>query len=140
MSKEKLTREQLNSLDKDILITLLLGMQDQLAQQTAAIEKLTEQIALMNTRSFSRKSEKGLTDDSQLSCFAEIFNEIESLVTEQTSMEPALEEVVVPAHKRRKAKGKLEENLKDFPVKIVEHTLSEEEIDIITFPECTVFV
>ena len=128
MGKEKLTREQLNSLDKDILITLLLGMQDQLAQQTAAIEKLTEQIALMNTRSFSRKSEKSLTDDSQLSCFAEIFNEIESLVTEQTSMEPALEEVVVPAHKRRKAKGKLEEDLKDFPVKIVEHTLSEEEL------------
>lgn len=81
MSKEKLTREQLNSLDKDILITLLLGMQDQLAQQTAAIEKLTEQIALMNTRSFARKIEKCLTDDSQLSCFAEIFNEIESLVT-----------------------------------------------------------
>ena len=134
MSKEKLTREQLNSLDKDILITLLLGMQDQLAQQTAAIEKLTEQIALMNTRSFSRKSEKGLTDDSQLSCFAEIFNEIESLVTEQTSMEPALEEVVVPAHKRRKAKGKLEEDLKDFPVKIVEHTLSEEELAA-CFPE-----
>ena len=128
MSKEKLTREQLNSLDKDILITLLLGMQDQLAQQTAATEKLTEQIALMNTRSFARKSEKCLTDDSQLSCFAEIFNEIESLVTEQTSMEPALEEVVVPAHKRRKAKGKLEEDLKDFPVKIVEHTLSEEEL------------
>ena len=134
MGKEKLTREQLNSLDKDILITLLLGMQDQLAQQTAATEKLTEQIALMNTRSFARKSEKCLTDDSQLSCFAEIFNEIESLVTEQTSMEPALEEVVVPAHKRRKAKGKLEEDLKDFPVKIVEHTLSEEELAA-CFPE-----
>lgn len=60
MSREKFTREQLDSLDKDILITLLLGMQEQLAQQTFAIEKLTEQIALMNTRSFSRKSEKGL--------------------------------------------------------------------------------
>ena len=48
MSREKFTREQLDSLDKDILITLLLGMQEQLAQQTAAIEKLTEQIALMN--------------------------------------------------------------------------------------------
>lgn len=134
MGKEKLTREQLNSLDKDILVTLLLGMQDQLAQQTAAIEKLTEQIALMNTRSFSRKSEKVLTDDSQLSCFAEIFNEIESLAAEQTSMEPALEEVVVPAHRRRKAKGKLEEDLKDFPVKIVEHTLTEDELKA-HFPE-----
>ena len=134
MSKEKLTREQLNSLDKDILITLLLGMQDQLAQQTAAIEKLTEQIALMNTRSFARKSEKCLTDDSQLSCFAEIFNEIESLVTEQTSMEPGIDEVIVPAHKRRKRKGKLEEDLSDFPVKVVEHTLTEDELKT-HFPE-----
>lgn len=49
-------------------------------------------------------------------------------------MEPALEEVVVPAHKRRKAKGKLEEDLKDFPVKIVKHTLSEEELAA-CFPE-----
>ena len=134
MGKEKLTREQLNSLDKDILITLLLGMQDQLAQQTAAIEKLTEQIALMNTRSFSRKSEKSLTDDSQLSCFAEIFNEIESLVTEQTSMEPGIDELIVPAHKRRKRKGKLEEDLSDFPVKVVEHTLTEDELKT-HFPE-----
>ena len=134
MSREKFTREQLDSLDKDILITLLLGMQEQLAQQTAAIEKLTEQIALMNTRSFSRKSEKGLTDDSQLSCFAEIFNEIESLVSEQTSMEPDIDEVIVPAHKRRKRKGKLEEDLADFPVKVVEHTLTEDELKS-HFPE-----
>ena len=134
MSKEKLTREQLNSLDKDILITLLLGMQDQLAQQTAAIEKLTEQIALMNTRSFARKSEKSLTDDRQLSCFAEIFNEIESLVAEQTPMEPGIDEVIVPAHKRRKRKGKLEEDLSDFPVKVVEHTLTEDELKT-HFPE-----
>lgn len=58
MNREKLTREQLNSLDKDTLITLLLNMQDQIAQQTAAIEKLTQEIALMNTRAFGRKSEK----------------------------------------------------------------------------------
>ena len=40
MKKDKLTRQQLNSLDKDILITLLLDMQDQILQQTIAIEKL----------------------------------------------------------------------------------------------------
>lgn len=64
MEKEKFIRQQLNNLDKDMLITLLLSMQDQLMQQTAAIEKLTEQIALMNTRAFAKKSEKLLTDDS----------------------------------------------------------------------------
>lgn len=63
MKNEKLTRQQLNSLDKDILITLLLGMQDQIAQQTIAIEKLTEQIALMNTRTFGKKSEKIQIDE-----------------------------------------------------------------------------
>ena len=72
MKNEKLTREQLNSLDKDILITLLLGMQDQIAQQTIAIEKLTEQIALMNTRTFGKKSEKLQIDEDQLSFFSEI--------------------------------------------------------------------
>ena len=98
------------------------------------IEPVREQIALMNTRSFARKSEKCLTDDSQLSCFAEIFNEIESLVAEQTSMEPGIDEVIVPAHKRRKRKGKLEEDLSDFPVKVVEHTLTEDELKT-HFPE-----
>ena len=39
MSTEILTREKLNNLDKDILITLLLGMQDQLVKQTDSIEK-----------------------------------------------------------------------------------------------------
>ncbi len=69
MKNEKLTREQLNRLDKDILITLLLGMQDQIAQQTIAIEKLTEQIALMNTRTFGKKSEKIQLDENQLNFF-----------------------------------------------------------------------
>ena len=128
MNNDKLTREQLNSLDKDILVTLFLSMQDQLAQKTAAIEKLTEQIQLMNTRSFARKSEKNLTDSEQLSYFDEIFNEIEELISNQTAMEPAIETVIVPAHTRRKRKGKQEADLVDFPVKVVEHILTEEEL------------
>ena len=55
MSTEKLTREKLNHLEKDMLITLLLGMQEQLAQQTDSIDKLTEQISLMNARAFGKK-------------------------------------------------------------------------------------
>lgn len=72
MKKDKLTRQQLNSLDKDILITLLLDMQDPILQQTIAIEKLTEQIALMNIRTFGKKSEKLQIDEDQLSFFSEI--------------------------------------------------------------------
>lgn len=126
MKNEKLTREQLNSLDKDILITLLLGMQDQIAQQTIAIEKLTEQIALMNTRTFGKKSEKFQIDEDQLNFFSEILNEAESLIDGQLSIEPSIDEVVVPAHKRRKRKGKLDEDLMDLDTKVIEHILSED--------------
>lgn len=130
MNREKLTREQLNSLDKDTLITLLLNMQDQIAQQTAAIEKLTQEIALMNTRAFGRKSEKLQIDADQLNFFSEIFNEVESLAGSQLSMEPGMDEVLVPEHKRRKrrSKGKLAEDLMGFDSKIIEHTLTEEEL------------
>ena len=72
MKKDKLTRQQLNSLDKDILITLLLDMQDPILQQTIAIEKLTEQIALMNAGTFGKKSEKLQIDENQLNFFSEI--------------------------------------------------------------------
>ena len=125
MSTEKLTREKLNHLEKDMLITLLLGMQEQLAQQTASIEKLTEQILLMSTRTFGKKSEKNLLNHSQLNFFDEIFNEAEGILTNQTVMEPDIDTVIVPAHKRRKRRGKLEEDLEGFPVKLVEHTLSD---------------
>lgn len=108
MKKDKLTREELNRMDKDMLITLLLSMQEQLAQQTAAIERLTEQIALMNTRAFARKSEKNLTDSDQLNLFDDILNEAEATLAEQTAMEPAFDTVIIPAHKRRRRKGKLD--------------------------------
>lgn len=128
MKKDKLTREQLNSLDKDILITLLLGMQDQLAQQTLAIEKLTEQIAIMNSKTYGKKSEKIQLDENQLNFFAEILNEAESLLDGQISIESSVDEVIVPAHKRRKRKGKLNEDLMDFESKVIEHTLSDAEL------------
>ena len=134
MSKDKFTREQLNNLDKDILITLLLGMQDQLARQTIAIEKLTEQIALMNTRTFGKKSEKIQIDENQLNFFTEILNEAESLLEGQLSIEPAIEEVIVGEHKRRKRKGKLDDDLMYFDSKIIEHTLTEAELSE-HFPE-----
>ena len=126
MENEKFTTDQLNSLDKDILITLLLGMQEQISQQSLAIEKLTEQIALMNTRTFGKKSEKIHSDENQLNFFSVILNEAESLIDGQLSIEPSIYEVVVPAHKRRKRKGKLDEDLMDLDTKIIEHTVPED--------------
>lgn len=128
MKNETFSREQLNHLDKEILITLLLGMQSQLAQQAASIEKLTEQIAIMNTRTFAQKSEKHLADSDQQNFFDKIFNEAEGLLSQREAAEPEIQTVLVPAHKRHKRIGKLEADLEGFPVKIVEHTLSEEEL------------
>ncbi len=104
----------MNSLDKDRLIEILLSMQ--------------EQIALMNTRAFARKSEKKLTDDDQLNFYDVILNEAEATRGEQSTAEPSLDTVLVGAHKRRKHKGKLDEDLSGLPTRIVEHMLSEEDL------------
>ena len=128
MSNDKFTREQLNNLDKDFLITMMLKMQDQISEQTVAIQNLTEQIAIMNTKSFGKKSEKIQIDADQLNFFTEIFNEAESLIDGQLSLEPSMDEVVIPAHKRRKRKGKLNEDLMGFDTKIIEHTLTDAEL------------
>lgn len=128
MKNDKLTRQKLNSLDKDMLITLLLGMQEQIAKQTLTIEKLTEQISLMNTRTFGKKSEKVMLDEDQMNFFSEIFNEVEGILNGQLAIEPSVDEIIVPAHKRRRRKGKLDDDLMDFESKIIEHTLSEEEL------------
>ena len=128
MSNDKFTREQLNNLDKDFLITMMLKMQDQISEQTVAIQNLTEQIAIMNTKTFGKKSEKFQIDADQLNFFTEIFNEAESLIDGQLSIEPSMDEVIVPAHRRRKRKGKIDEDLMDLDTKIIEHTLTDEEL------------
>lgn len=128
MSNDKFTREQLNNLDKDFLITMMLKMQDQISEQTVAIQNLTEQIAIMNTKTFGKKSEKFQIDADPLNFFTEIFNEAESLIDGQLSIEPSMDEVIVPAHKRRKRKGKIDEDLMDLDTKIIEHTLTDEEL------------
>ena len=53
-----LTDEQLNRMDKHVLITIIKGLQLQLNTITSQLEFLTEQIALMNQRSFGCKTEQ----------------------------------------------------------------------------------
>lgn len=114
MKKGKLTREELNNLDKDMLITMLLGMQDQMA--------------VMNTRTYGKKSEKLNMDENQLDVLSEIFNEAEQLHDEKNSSEPTMDTVIVPEHKRRKRKGAQDEKLMSLDVKVIEHTLTQEEL------------
>ena len=60
--------------------------------------------------------------------FSEIFNEAESLIDGQLSIEPSMNEVIVLAHKRRKRKGKLNEDLMGLDTRIIEHTLSDAQL------------
>ena len=61
----KYTEEQLNKLDKELLVQMFLGMQDQLEELTKQTQSLNdkmqlmmEQIVLSNKNRFGRSSEK----------------------------------------------------------------------------------
>ena len=69
-----------------------------------------------------------------MNLFIEIFNEVEHLIGEQISMDPAIDTVIVPEHKRRKRKGKQDEDLMNFDTKIIEHTLTDAELSSL-FPQ-----
>lgn len=53
----KLSKEELNKMDKNVLITIIGSLQTQLNAISSQLDFLTEQIALMNQRSFERKTE-----------------------------------------------------------------------------------
>ena len=136
--KEAISREELNKIDKDVLVTLLMGMQEQLERSNgtidalrATVEKLSEQIRIMNTRMFGKSSEKRLAPSDQLSIYDFGFNEAEFLAQDKVIEEPEIEEVVIH---RKKRKGKRDEDLSGFEAIPVEHGLSEEELKE-KFPE-----
>ncbi len=143
----RLSEEQLHSLNKDALIVMFSALQDQLfslqAQLDAAnasladnnrqIELLTEQIRILNQRSFGRKSERGLSEeDGQMTLF-DVFNEAELLLKEGLE-EPGITEVIVSSHRRSKTKGKREADLEGLPARIIDHRIPEEELSKL-FPE-----
>lgn len=61
MERQADKRRKLNKMGNDVLVTLLISTQEQIAQQTVAIERLTGQIALMNTKVFALTMPPGLT-------------------------------------------------------------------------------
>lgn len=95
----------------------------------AQIDALTAQIrlSLSNQRTFGNKSEKADTIDVQMSLAdfdINMFNEAEALKNEDP--EPEIQEIT--SYKRRKTKGECEEDLSGLPVRIIPHTLSDEEL------------
>ena len=132
----KFTEEQLNTLDKSFIVNLFLQLQDQndklsgeVQELNKKMEVLIEQITLANKNRFGRSSEKTI-DTSQI-CFMEVdgtivfFNEAEA-VSDLDAEEPDTLENK-PARKA-KAVGKKEADIKDLPVNIINHYLTDEEL------------
>ena len=143
----RLSDEKLNSLNKEALIIIVASLQDQLesiqsqldsansmlSDNNRQIEMLTEQIRIMNQQRFGRKSESGLNEpDGQLTLF-DMFNEAEFL-SKPDSPEPEITEVTISSYKRSKTQGKRDIDLDGLPARIINHTLSEEELTK-KFPE-----
>lgn len=129
----KYTEEQLNSIDKSILVQLFLAMQEESEKQTAKLEemdqklqRIMEQLVLSKQERFGRSSEK-MEDYTQI-CFMEVdgtitfFNEAEAVC----DLETAAEEEAAP--RKKKPVGKKDLDMSGLPVKRINHYLSEEEL------------
>jgi transposase len=123
MNDADLTREQLNTMPHDLVVTLFLAMQSSLNELKKTVQILSEQVSVMNSRQYGRKTEQV----SDLQIELELgFNDTE-VTADETVPEPELEEA---APKKKRPAGKREEDLK----KITEHKeieigISEEELD-----------
>lgn len=136
MNNEIYDKKQLTEYSKNALITMYLAQQEALKKQEKQMEDLNkkldlllEQIRLSNQNKFGRSTEKIENAEQLTMCF----NEAEVTIEQQTIQEPAIEQVI-PEHKRRvKPKGKRQEDLSSFPVRIEEHLLSEEKLQELFF-------
>lgn len=110
---------QLNRFTKKQIIELFLSQQGQLQKQTTQLEELNrkfdliyEQLTMSRTDRFAQKTEK--FDYDQLTV---CFNEAEVTIETDCAEEPLIEEVI-PAYKRKKRpKGKRDEDLSGLPVR-----------------------
>ena len=126
----KYTQEQLNSLDRETLIRLFLSQQEQLENIDHTLQLVLEQMADLKRHRFGRSSEKHEIED-QMS-FMEVdgkivfFNEAEAVAAEENTQE---EPESVSRRKLKKKQGKREEDLDGLPVVVVEHSMTDEELE-----------
>lgn len=130
------TEEQLNTVEKSLLIQMFLNQQEQLQALAAEVTSLNEKMQLMmeqmvlaNRNRFGRSSEK-MTDASQIS-FMEVdgtivfFNESEA-VCDLDAPEPEHLEEAAP--RPVKKKGKKEQDMSGLPIERIDHYMTEEEL------------
>ena len=124
------TEEQLNSLDRETLIRLFLSQQEQLENIDHTLQLVLEQMADLKRHRFGRSSEKHEAE-GQVS-FMEVdgkivfFNESEAVTEEENTQEEAES---VSRTKPKKKQGKREEDLEGVPVVVVEHSMTDEELE-----------
>ena len=129
----KYTEEQLNSIDKSILVQLFLALQEDSEKQTAKLnemdrklQRIMEQLVLSKQERFGRSSEK-MADYAQI-YFMEVdgtiafFNEAEAVC----DLEPLEEEDAAP--RQKKTIGKKAMDMSGLPVNRIDHYLSEAEL------------
>ena len=117
------TENDLMKMDQKELCVIVLSLQDQIHTLNENFENLVEQLRIANQQRFGRRSEKLDVIDGQLS----LFDEAEA-ISDPDIPEPEAEEVV-KAYKRKRPKGKREEDLKGFPVERCPHDVPIEELD-----------
>ncbi|EOS68414.1 hypothetical protein C818_00292 [Lachnospiraceae bacterium MD308] len=126
----KYTEEQLNSLDRETLIRLFLSQQEQFENIDHTLQLVLEQMADLKRHRFGRSSEKHEIED-QIS-FMEVdgkvvfFNESEAVAAEENALE---EPEGVSRTKPKKKQGKREEDLEGLPVVVVEHSMTDGELE-----------
>lgn len=131
------TEEQLNTLDKTMLVQMFLQLQEQSESLTREVHELNqkmqlimEQLVLSKHNRFGRSSEK-LEDTNQIR-FMEVdgtivfFNEAEA-VCDLESPEP---EDLTPKARGKKTSGKKEADMSRLDTNIIPHYLSEEELTV----------
>lgn len=120
------TKEQLDTLDKEVIIQLFLLQQNQLEEIDRKLQTVLEQVAVLNRRSFGRSSEKSEVDNQI--AFMEVdgtivfFNEAEAVASQEKEEEENTKRAP------KKTKGKKAADIKDLPVVIVEHKMTGEEL------------
>ncbi len=126
----KYTEEQLNSLDRETLTRLFLSQQEQLENIDHTLQLVLEQMADLKRHRFGRSSEKREAED-QIS-FMEVdgkivfFNEPEAVAAEESTLE---EPENVSRTRPKKKQGKREEDLDGIPVVVVEHSMTDGELE-----------
>lgn len=130
----KYTEEQLNTIDKSLLIDMFLGLQDQvetLSKETHALndkmQLMMEQLVLANKNRFGRSSEK--MDGADQICFQEIdgnivfFNEAEA-VADLDAPEPT----DLRKSRGSKQQGKKDQDLSNLTTNRIDHYMTEQEL------------